>query len=355
MRPRLVLSEAYRNLVTGTTRAWLLGMMLAMVCSAAAIADARTIIGLERKAADFRTSAASMRVLVARGATDVATCDRLGSIDGIRAAGALAETDAVVLRGMVANPIPAYRVSPGFLAVLGGRAGAAEGAWIPADLARTLAVRPGQRLPTMTGTLQLAGVYDYPDDGRDRRLAYAVLLPQPVRGLADECWADVWPVSTDRDRLLYSALAVHVQSTEPVTIGQVNTSRGSGFDGVSEFTDRVTRFAGPGCVLAGLLLGLVSVRLRRLEIAAALHLGESRAALLATLFLETAAWAVFALALAAAVLVLAAWLWSGSARPGLFLLDIRGPVAGSLAALAGAWLALLRIREKHLFGYFKER
>ena len=355
MRLRSIFSEAYRNIVTGTTRALLLAIFLAAISAGLAIADARSIIDMEKKAADFVASGASVRVMVARSTTDAAACDQLGTISGVRAAGALKEVDAVVLRAMIANPIPAYAVTPGLLKILGGGAATPAGAWIPAQLARTLGVGPGQELATTAGTLSVAGVYEYPDDGRDSRLNYAALLPQPATGVFDECWADIWPISRTRDRVLYSALSVGVQSTDPVSIGQLNASLGTQFDGVGDFTGRPTRYALPGCALAGLILGFIAIRIRRLEIAGALHLGESRRDLLATLVIETFVWSLIALFVAAGALAFGVVLRNSSDPLGVYPIDIRGPVAAAFTTLIGAVLASFTIQERHLFGYFKNR
>jgi hypothetical protein len=355
MRLREIRSEAGRNVATGTTRALLFGLLLATVGAGLAIVDARSVIAVERAAADFVAAGASVRILLAKDMTDPAACDRLTGISGVRAAGALREADAVTLRAMSANPIPAYAVTPGLLAVLGGDPAAPAGAWLPAELARTLGVSPGQTLATATGPLRVAGVYRYPDDGRDSRLAYAALLPEPATGTFDECWADVWPLSKPREQLLHTALTVDTASTDPVTVGRLNTSHGTRFDGEADFTGRPTRYVLPGCALAGLLLGFLAVRIRRLEIAAALHLGESRRALLATVLVETAVWAAAAFLLAACALAAGVV----AANPGdpltAYLVDVRGPAAAACATLAGALAAVLSIRERHLFRYFKDR
>ncbi|GAA3747148.1 hypothetical protein GCM10022225_33660 [Plantactinospora mayteni] len=355
MRARSIASEAYRNLASGTTRALLLAIALATVGAGLAIADARSVVTMERRAAEFVSSGASVRVMVARKTTDAAACERLGGIPGVRSAGALRETEPVVLRAMAGNPIQAYAVTPGLIEVLGGVPAASAGAWLPAQLAETLGVRPGAELATGGGTLTVAGVYHYPDDGRDSRLHHAALLPQPAAGTFDECWADIWPFSEARDSLLHTAFTVDAGSSDPVTIGQLNTRLGTRFDGLGEFAGRPTRYAPHGCALAGLVLGFLAVRMRRLEIAGALHLGQSRRSLLATHLIETAAWSSAALLLAAAALVFGVVL-GDTADPGsVYLIDIRGPVAATLAAHAGAVLALATIRERHLFGYFKNR
>ncbi|MFC7328884.1 hypothetical protein [Marinactinospora rubrisoli] len=355
MNWRAVLSEAGRNLASGTTRAAVFALALFAVAGGLAVADARSVVALEQRAAEFVASGASVRTLVAEGMTDGRSCERLGGVEGVRAAGALAAADPLVLEAMPANPLPAYEVTPGMAGVLGVHSVSADGAWLPADLARTLGVRAGETLATTTGPLTVAGTYRYPEDGRDSRLRHAVLVPRPAAGTFDECWAEVWPLSESTDALVYAAAEVRPGTTSNMTIGQLNNRFGASFDGRAEFTGRATRFGLPACALAGLVLGFVAVRLRRLEYAGALHVGVSRRALLGSTVVETAAWSLAAFALAAGALVFAVTVGNPADRLEVYLIGIRGPLAAACAAQAGAVAALLLVREKHLFGYFKNR
>ncbi|RCV55489.1 hypothetical protein [Marinitenerispora sediminis] len=355
MRWRSVLSEAVRNVASGTTRAAVFALALAVIGGGLAVADARSIVALERRAVEFVESGASVRTLNAEGMTDGRSCDRLGEVAGVRGAGALVPADPVVLEAMFANPIPAYEVTPGLADVLRVRAVSAEGVWLPADLARTLGVRAGETLATTAGPLTVAGTYPYPQDGRDGRLRHAVLVPRPAAGTFDECWAEVWPLSESADALVYAAAAVRPGTTSNMTLGRLNNRFGASFDGVGEFTGRATRYGLPACALAGLVLGFVAVRLRRLEYAGALHVGVSRRALLGSTVVETAAWSLAALALSAGALALTVTVGNPADRLEVYLIDIRGPLAAVCAAQVGAVAALLLVREKHLFGYFKNR
>ncbi|MGH3319337.1 MAG: hypothetical protein ACRDN9_03990 [Streptosporangiaceae bacterium] len=182
-----------------------------------------------------------------------------------------------------------------------------------------------------------------------------MLLPKPPTGAFDECWVDVWPVNKAMDNPIYAATNVSTKSNEPIAIKQLNTSLGTQFNGPRKFAARPTRFGFPGCAVAGLLLGFIAVRVRRLEIAGALHLGVSRPALLATVLIETAAWSLAALILAASALVFASTLHNPTDWTDVFTIDIRGPVVAALTTHIGATAALLTIKESHLFRYFKER
>lgn len=355
MRPSAILSEAWRNLATGTSRAAVFALGLAAVCGALAVADARNIVALEQRAAEFVASGASVRVLSAESGVTGASCDALAGVEGVGGAGALREHPALRLDAMPDNPLPAYTVTPGFAEVLGVDAVTAEGVWLSEETARTLEAVPGQNLSTAEGTLTIAGTFPYPDDGRDVRPGYAALVPSADTDPFDECWARVWPTSESTQELLLFAVAADSPEDTALTTGQLNASLGETFDGAAGFDGRITRFAAPSTVLAGLLLGFVAVRLRRLEFASALHVGQSRRSQLATTLLETGAWSAAGLVLAGCALVLASHL-GHLGEPG-DVLAVVGP--GLLAAvpgcLAGAALALALVREEHLFRYFKDR
>ncbi|MEU0488107.1 hypothetical protein ABZ249_02685 [Nocardiopsis sp. NPDC006139] len=355
MNVRELIGEVRRNLGTGTTRAALFALALAAVVGALAVADARAIVGLHQRSAEFTAAGASVRVLNVAGNVAGSACDALTGVPGIGASGALAEDGSLRLAAMPDNPLPAYRVTPGMASVLGVRAEAASGVWVSTGTAETLGVGPGQRLETDSGTVTLAGVFDYPDDGRDSRLGYAVLVPEPAAGVFDQCWADVRPPTEEADELLRWAVRPGADPSLSVTLGQLNTSLGATFDGAAAFAERPTRFAPPAAALAGLVLGFVAVRLRRLELAGALHVGVSRRALLAGTALETAVWSLAGLALAGCALVVAAHVGNPADPWDTVLIDVRGPVAAVLAALVGAAAATALVREEHLFRYFKDR
>jgi hypothetical protein len=356
MRPKAVLSEAARNVSTGTTGALVLTLLLGTVCAALSLVDASSIENLREKAKAFVSTRASVRVLNAQGRVDPGACERLPQSGTIRTAGALHQAAPLTLSAAPANSIPTFTVTPGLGAVLGVRAVSDSGVWMSQDLARTLGATPGQRLSTTRGGTVLAGTFAWPNDGRDNRLAYAVLQPVSISDTAmDECWADVWPSTDAADDLLRSATFVRPNSTEPMTIGQVNNVLGAVLDPEREFRSRPTRYALPGCLAGGLLLGFVAVRRRRLEYSGALHSGQGRRAQVTTALLETAVWALGGAVVSASALSLALT-WPGGTLPhDTFALDVRGPLIGALGGGLGALAALALIREDHLFRYFKER
>ncbi len=113
---------------------------------------------------------------------------------------------------------------------------------LAAAVGESLGVRVGQSVsfPGLVPGL-VAGLFPWDEtDGRRGGLGYSVLIPVDADAPFDECWADVWPVSpSTRDLLLLTAMPAAGQ--EPPTLGQLNTTLGTGFDGAVSFSQRPTR------------------------------------------------------------------------------------------------------------------
>ncbi|MEU3020444.1 MULTISPECIES: hypothetical protein [unclassified Nocardiopsis] len=355
MRPSDLLVEVWRNVRSGTARAAPYALALAAAVGALAVADARSVVDLHRDAAAYVAAGASVRVLTTEDSVDGVPCEALAGVPGVSASGALSEGTALTLAVMPDNPVPVYEVTTGMAGVLGTRAESAAGVWVSEYTAELLGVGPGQEFGTDAGPMTVAGVFPYPDDGRDSRLRYAVLVPERAEGTYSECWADTRPPTDRADELLMWAVRTGADPAASVNVGQLNTTLGAGFDGAAAFAERTTRFAAPAAVLVGFVLGFTAVRLRRLELASALHVGVSRRALLVQTSLETLLWAVAGLLLVGCALAVAVRL--GNPADPWETLAVSAPtaVAAGAAALAGAVAAVCRVREEHLFRYFKDR
>lgn len=355
MNVRDLFVEAWRNLYTGTARATLFALAFAAVVGSLVVADTRTVVGLHREASEFTSSGASVRVLTTDGNVDGRACEALSEVSGVAAAGALREDGHLVLSAMPGNPIPSYAASPGLSGVLGLHAEPAAGMWLSDHTAELLGVGPGQEMDTDVGPMTVAGVFPYPEDGRDSRLRHAVVIPESVTSDYDQCWADTRPPTDTIDDLVMWALRSGTDPSSSVTISQLNTTLGSEFDGDTAFTERATRLAAPTAAVAGAVLGFAAIRLRRLEWAGALHVGVSRRALLGTVALETAVWAPAGMILALCALVVAAHVGNPANAWDTVTVTVPGVVAAALTTQIGALTAASLVRESHLFRYFKDR
>jgi hypothetical protein len=355
MTPSSVLSEALRNLSTGTAHGVLLALALTLVTTVLALADASAVIALERQAIAFQRSAAHVRALVATGMVDGGACDALSSTTAVTASGALSAVDPVRLRAMDSVDLQTFEVTPSFAAVLGLSGPAPDGAWLSQDLAEVLQLQVGDAVETGSGLLTVAGVYAWPDDGRDARLDLAILLPTAASGAFDECWAASWPLTDDTDELLRSTVRVVPTSREAITVSQVNRSSGTTLDTQAALDARPTARAPLVCAAAGYLVGFFAVRRRRLEHAGALHAGQSRTAQTITVLIETLVWV---LASTATTLTLVG-LWIHLAEipdtRQVVEMTVVGPVVAAVCTILGALAATATIRESQLFAYFKNR
>ncbi|MFI8631240.1 hypothetical protein ACIGEP_01415 [Microbacterium sp. NPDC077663] len=354
MRTSTILSEAWRNLASGTTRALLFAGLFAGLVGTLALADTLTISTLQTRAEQFRESGAAIRTLVAEGHIDADSCDALTAASPVSAAGALAAGRPVTFSVMPGSSVPSFDVTPGFADVIALDSRQPAGVWISEPLSDSLKASPGTILATTAGPLTIAGTFPWPDDGRDSRLGYAVLIPTRSEIALDECWATIWPTSQAADNQLRAAATVDVASTTPLNLSQVNKNHGTTFDGNAEYLARLTRGVPLLGALTALLLGYTASRVRRLEYAGALHAGATKASTLATALVETFVWAVTGALVAAAVLAVVARQDPGSFAP-VFLTSAKVALIGVSSSLIGAAIAVTSIRERHLFRFFKDR
>ena len=52
-----------------------------------------------------------------------------------------------------------------------------SGVWVSTDVSKDFGLTKGSVMQTEQGTMSVAGVFDWPNDGRDTRFAYALLVP----------------------------------------------------------------------------------------------------------------------------------------------------------------------------------
>ncbi len=357
---RAVAGEAIRNLATGTTRALGWATVFIALVGGLAVADARVLVGVWQDAESYRSAAASVQLIESTQGlvVDGARCQGLRAATGTTAAGALRPGEPIRAATLPDTNLTVWEATPGLLDLLTTaappvRRSPAEspaGIWLAEDLADTLGTTAGGTLVTDSGPVPVAGVYRWPNDGRDRDLAYAALLPVPASGSFQRCWAEVWPVDGDTAGLLYSTLA---PGADDVRTGRLNTTHGTVFDLADRVSSRPTT-AAPGIAAAcGLVVGLLAARTRRLELASALHARVPKPHLTWQLLLETGVWTSAGLAICAAATGAAARVGNPGPVDTIWATAVMTVGAGASAALVGTVIGVLVTREKHLFRYFK--
>jgi len=356
MRASSVVSEAWRNLITGTSRPVLLTIVAVAVLGGLAATDIRTIVGLSVRAMEFRTSGAAVQLLTASAAISGQRCDALASLPGVLGAGATRQADAqATFLTAPRSGITTVEATVGLAGVLGIADGTGEGVWLSDTAAETLGADVGTTLPTSLGPVTVRERYSYPPDASERSLAHTAVATVPASGLFDTCWVLVWPQSPAVSTLIRGTYAGDLAAQSTATFSQLNTRLGATLDGPEMFGQRATSGALIVAALFGLVLGVGCVWARRLEIAGALHAQVPKPALVAQVGLE-----LFAVMLAAVLItlpltfVLAAHGNPDSLWPA-WSAGLRVVVAGALSVLVGGLLAAATTSEKRLFRYFKDR
>ncbi|MFJ4027188.1 hypothetical protein ACIPWF_08150 [Paenarthrobacter sp. NPDC089989] len=355
MRPETVFHEAWRNVQSGASKASWLALALILAIALTSSTEVLTVSALDRQARDYYASGASIRVLKTEGTVDPQRCEALAKTTGVQSAGALKAASPIHISSLPGITTPSFETTIGLQAVLGLDTTLDQGVLISEPLAKRWRVRSGESVETDRGPMNIAAVFPYSDsDGRDSRLANAVLIPTLGEGSFDECWADVWPSTAAFDSLLRgSQLAVTRENV--AIVSTLNPTLGLVFTGADEYQNRLTRYAPLASGALGLVISLLGGRRRRLEYASSRHAGVARADLTLIALVESAIWAGVSSSIATAlVLVMARFAAPNVADPLYCQLVIIG-AAGFLGATTGGLLAAASSRESRLFTYFKER
>lgn len=296
MRLGSIISETLRNIASGTAHA--LTMFLAVLFAGTLLGgyEAMSVMGLETEAAVRIRAFADVKTVVG-GNVDGLACDRLSDHgDPSFISGAMRSGPQVVPLATKGIELSSYEVTAGMMRLITAgdpqEVPDSSGVWVSSDVSHDFGLVKGSRMQTNHGTVTVAGVFDWPNDGRDMRFAYAMIAPAASSGgVFQECWAKQWPQSDQMDELLLSTATKNPKSEMRPGVTALNKGVDAHYDAQKGYLTRVTRWMPYLGLAVGLLLGVISVRRRRLEYAGALHSGESKGAQLLGIELESLIWA----------------------------------------------------------------
>ena len=184
---RALLSEAWRDCLSGTARVGILTMLATTLVGGAICADAFSLRSLSVEAASFRAHLGSVRVLQSQGGIDGAACEALSRIPGVRAGAVRSVESGLSPLALPASSLPLYEVTPGTASLLGTTMADPTGILLPERVAEDLGTPQGSLLPLAHGKAEVAGTYPWDEnDGRRPGYAYAALAPVLVRVLATQ-------------------------------------------------------------------------------------------------------------------------------------------------------------------------
>lgn len=392
MHARELLSEAWRNVTSGTTRVFLLGAMLTALLLTMIGADAVALRDLLREERAILTDSGATWAISAPGRIDGAACAALGRIPGVRGSVAL-RRDPDGLR------LPALRGAEPSLFDAAGDAGATFGAGATVrtglrDPRRTEPESPPQGTPGDPGPsrterasadgLVLSGalaerlhanksrplileqadgsvaavpvqqIVEIRDGDRGTSISVAAFAPVPASGYFDICYATVWPADARIEALLPAVAERGGEESTEVSV--LNPSARPAQSLRERATQRLTRPAAPLAVLGGLVLGVAAVRSRRTELALARQLGQSRRALTTQILAETTLWMGTACTISGLVITQVVLRDVDAASAGFLLRDLLLTIGATAAAtLLGAGVSTWHVSPRHLIRWARDR
>jgi hypothetical protein len=377
MKTREIIREAWLNFTTGTSRALFSLLLLTVVIAGGVYFESSTVVGIINDAIEYRDSGASINQIEGPNSVDGSVCNELMNVDGINSSGAIKNTgDNITAVTLPQGSIPLNIVTDNFESLLKFNDYKADvpGVLISQTVADRLGVHAGETFPYYTelsatgpsakekrtiGEISVRGIYDYPDDGRQGNLGYAVLEPTTdYKELFDFCWVDIWPQNKTLTAMLYKTVAPAPSAngeSEPPKVSQINGKFGESFDAEIKFDLRISKQIPLIVLLLTIIIGFVPIRIRRLELASALHSGISKWAMLRLLLFETIP-VLFISTLIAIFAYLFSIHWIAEVdKSSLLFLTIRIIVCGIIGTATGTTIGSLLTKEKQLFKYFKER
>ncbi len=361
MRLRSILSEAMRNVGAGNAHA--LALFVAVLLGGMLLGgyEAYTVVAMEHEAMARVQAMADVDTVVG-GTVDGGACDRLAQSSGVPIAqsGAVRTGEEITPLSTPSNALQSFEVTQGMLSLIASNGAVASpidtsGIWVPTDVARDFGLTVGSTLATDHGNATVAGVYAWPNDGRDTRFAYAFLVPRAASlGDYNECWIRQWPRSEPASNLLYATLRVGNGQNQAGVVA-LNKGFDAHYDPYATYMARTTRWIPFLAALLGLAIGVIAVRMRRLEYAAALHSGESKPAQLLGICVETLVWAGLATAGSCALIAAYGVRMAVGDTAVVIATTCRAPLALLCAVVLAALASGLCVRQSQLFRLFKRR
>ncbi|WP_141915039.1 ABC transporter permease [Klugiella xanthotipulae] len=319
------------------------------------------MVDLSMDAEKFRQAGGSVTIVSAPAKIDGEQCDALSKTSGISSSGAIRQIESITFSALPDRALNQYAITPGFASLLSSTSleTSVSGIWISRDLSSDTGWLAGSKVSLSDGrTSDVAGVYDFPSDGRDQSLAYAVASPYSYSDLFDECWIDSWPISPQSEQLSYLSVLASpdgIFEMEVPTIRQLNSTLGVKFDGSEKF-DKVP-FVAVQIFLIAISFSSATIWIwtRRLEFSSALHAGVRRADIILQLIIEFSVLMVPAGLVSAIIL----YFFSHYSNPdpwiSSFCVGLKFIFISALAFLLSIIFTPLFLREDNLFRYFKER
>jgi hypothetical protein len=326
-----------------------------------------TLVGVVKKAEQYQASGASIQVITAPNQVNPQVCDSLTQVQGINQAGAIKSTKVNVTPSVLPQgSIPLSYVSSNFIKMLDLVEYRPDvlGIYVSTTVAKRVGRGAGESFMTVdNGEVFIRGIYNYPDDGRNGGLGYAILAPSTTenagseQGDYDACWANIWSENRKETGLLWQTIdgsSENSDAANKIDIQQLNGKYGAEFFGFKDYQQSAIKHIALWVLVITIIIGFIGVRLRRLELTSTLHAGIDKFSLLRMLLYESLAPLSMVLITALPAFLLLIYTITED-RMAFILVGIQIGAAGIVGYVFGTTLGGLMTQEKHLFKYFKNR
>lgn len=357
MRLSEVLREAWRNIASGASGPLWLASAFAIAMVAGVVLPALVMSDVSRSYRGMLESGSATTIVRAIEGIDARACVALGDVTGVVGAAAIRhETSGLSVAALPRFEQTHIEVAGDLVAVLGGRRAAGSGVYVSSVFAEQLGVVAGDDLALTAGNARIAGVFEYPDDGRHPVLGSAIVVPVPADDrVFTECWVTVWPPDQRHSSLFLTVLRGESPS-QPAEIQILNGTAGHPRALSTLIEESPVDLLEGGAVSVSALLGAVWLRTRRTDLALRMHLGQGRLAQC----LQSCVEAAIPVTVVGAFGVVIGYLVSIRILPpedSAWIAGVGAATAGAavVAVLAGVCVASLTIRDRRLGDWSRER
>lgn len=369
MRAAEIWVEAWRNVSSGTARAVSLCVALTATIGLSAIAHTLFVTQLSTQAQQFQDAGASIYMLEADNNVDSAACDGLSGSDSVNASASLNATDGLTFTTLPSRTIPTWEATPGLIELFSFTHGPTapntstdQNIWLSESIAEQLGIDIGATItvhppasPDTTETLEVSGIYHYPDDGRDQLFAESAMLPvPPTHAASGLCLASFWPTSAEANPLLALTMISPKDSDgspRQYQTLQLNSTLGTDFT----WSTSLAPIFPIASAVAGLVIPLILLRIRQLEMASALHARVNKTSLGLILSAEWLIWILPTAIMTLTAVSIIAFGYNIDPPTPAILSGITTLSTGALTSYFATALLALTAKEAQLFRIFQSR
>ncbi|WP_435299781.1 hypothetical protein [Timonella sp. A28] len=293
MKLKHVWSESWRNLVTGTSRA-----LIGLICLAVLTTTSMFLHGSQAKKifddqTAFVQSGAATVVVTQTGNIDAKRCAALGHLQGVQGSVALRSVPERFKLDTLPNTTPALHEYNGQPLKLFGGTGTdvGNGVLLSSLLANQIYAEVNDEVSVAAQKTKITGIFRYPDDGRDTSLSSTALTPVPAEGTFNQCLYTVWPSNHLLESLAQTVI-ISANTEDQPEFGVLNSSLGPSKSTEKLLHSRDSIYFIYGAAIFAGVLGFLLLRSRKIEFSVAQHLGQSRLNQLVQIVIESALWII---------------------------------------------------------------